>query len=172
MNLVKNISLRLINDIAKCYYPNSDYPIYELNVDELLILCHYITDRINSIFKGPFMKHLKKLKLVQVVKMIDLKKKIDENKLVKAANKAKVPKILSSVGAVLNVFNPVYWVKKVMINTTLLVATKKIALTIIDVIGEETTKVYSKSVFNKESDLAIDVESSIEEIEHLVEGEN
>lgn len=171
LDLVKTISLRLVNDIAKMYYPESDYPIYELNVDELLMLCHYITDRINSIFKGPIMKHLKKLKVSQVVKLIDFKKKIDENKVLKAANKAKVPKLLSGVGAVLNVVNPVYWVRKVMINTTTLVLTKKVALTIFDVIGVETTKVYSKSVFNKENNLEIEVDKSINEIESLMEGE-
>lgn len=171
LNLVKEISFRLINDIAKVYYPDSNYPIYELNIDELIVLCHYITDRINSIFKGPILSHMKRLKVSQVVKIIDFKKKIDENKLVKAANKAKVPKILSGLSKVINIINPVYWVQKLMIETTMSIATKKISLLIIDVIGEETTKVYSKSVFNKETDLGIDVDSSIKEIENLVEGE-
>ena len=61
--------------------------------------------------------------------------------------------------------------KKVFDTTTLLI-TKKIVLTIIDVIGEETNKIYSKSVFNKEVDLNIDVDKSIEEIEKLAEGED
>lgn len=172
LNLVKTISLRLIHDIAKVYYPDSDYPIYELNVDELLMLCHYITDRINSIFKGPVLKHAKKLKVSQVMKMIDIKKKIDENKIMKVANKVKMPKIISGITSVLNVINPVHWVKKLMIDTTFIVATKKLSLVIIDVVGEETAKVYSKSVFNKETDLSVDLEKSIEEIENLVEGEN
>lgn len=171
LNLVKEISFRLINDIAKVYYPDSNYPIYELNIDELIVLCHYITDRINSIFKGPILSHMKRLKVSQVVKIIDFKKKIDENKLVKAANKAKVPKILSGLSKVINIINPVYWVQKLMIESTMSIATKRISLLIIDVIGEETTKVYSKSVFNKETDLGIDVDSSIKEIENLVEGE-
>ena len=71
----------------------------------------------------------------------------------------------------INIINPVYWVQKLMIESTMSIATKRISLLIIDVIGEETTKVYSKSVFNKETDLGIDVDSSIKEIENLVEGE-
>lgn len=169
---VKDISYRLINDIAKTYYPKSSYPIYELSLDELLMLCHYITDRINSMFSGPILKNFKKVKMSQVVKLIDIKKKIDENKVMKAANKMHVPKLASGVFAVLNVFNPVYWVKKLMINTTLVVATNKIALVVIDVVGEETNKVYSKSVFSKEKAIDTDIQKSIEEIENLVESEN
>lgn len=165
---VKNISWDLIHSIAHAYYPESNYPIYELSLDELMTLSHYITNRIDSIFTGPILKKLKKVKLSQILKLLDLKKKIDENKVMKTANKFKFPKIISSVTAVLNVFNPVYWVRKLMINTTLVAVTNKIALTIIDVVGEETNKVYSKNVFNIEKEANAEIETAINEIENMI----
>lgn len=169
---LKDISWRLINDIAKVYYPHSNYPIYELSIDEILILNHYITNRVDSLFKGKVLRYFKKIKIAQVLKIIDLKKKIDENKVVKMVKKAKVPTIYKATMAVLNVFNPSYWVKKLMINTSLSIGTNKIASTIIDIVGEETIKVYSKSVFNQEKVIDSDVEKTIMELEQGLESGN
>ena len=169
---IRDISWRLINDVAKLYYPNSDYPIYELSIDEFMKLNHYITNRVDSLFKGKILKSFKKIKISQILKLIDLKRKLDENKVVKVAKKAKVPSLFKATMTVLNVFNPAYWVKKLMINTTLSVGTNKIASTVIDIVGEETIKVYSKSVFNKEKVIESDVEKTIMEIEQGLESGN
>jgi len=162
---VRNISWDLINEIAKLYYPKSEYPIYELSIDEMLVLTHYITNRVESLFKGKVLKSLKKIKISQIIKVLEIKKKIEENKIVKAANKVKLPTLYKATMSVLNIFNPGYWVKKIMINTTLSIGTNKIAATIIDIIGEETTKVYSKSVFNEEKVIASEVEDTIKALE-------
>lgn len=169
---IRDISWRLINDISKLYYPKSDYPIYELSIDEFMKLNHYITNRVDSLFKGRILISFKKIKISQILKLIDLKKKIDENKIVKVAKKAKVPGLYKATMTVLNIFNPAYWVKKLMINTTLSVGTNKIASTIIDIVGEETIKVYSKSVFDKEKIIESDVEKTIMELEQGLENEN
>ncbi|HOA78790.1 MAG TPA: hypothetical protein PKO39_04980 [Bacilli bacterium] len=171
INAVGKISWNLINDIAKVYYPKSNYPIYELSLDELIILNHYITDRVDMIFKGPVLSPLKKVKIANILKLFEIKKKIDENVAVKAANKLKIPKILQATVAVLNIFNPAYWVKKLMVNTTILAASNKICTTIIDVVGEETNKVYSKNVFNREKIANLEIEQSILELESMVEKE-
>ena len=165
MNDVKDLSWDLINSIAKMYYPKSDFPIYELSIDEMLILTHYITNRVDSLFKGKVLKSFKKVKISQILKILEMKRKIDENKVVKAANKVKLPSIYKATMSILNVFNPAYWVKKLMINTTLSIGTNKIAATIIDIVGEETAKVYSKSVFNEEKVIESDVEETIKALE-------
>jgi hypothetical protein len=169
---LKSISWQLINDIAKMYYPNSEYPIYELSLDELMMLNHYITNRVDSLFKGKILRSFKKVKISQILRLIDIKKKIDDNKVVKVAKKAKVPGLFKATMTVLNVFNPAYWVKKLMINTTLSVGSNKIAATIIDIVGEETAKIYSKNVFNKEKVIESDVEKTIKEIEQGLENGN
>jgi hypothetical protein len=165
INDVRDISWNLINDIAREYFPDSKYPIYELSVDELMILIHYITNRVDSIFKGPVLKHFKKLRIAYVLKILDMKKKIDENKAVKAASKLNKP--LKLTFSVLNIFNPAYWVKKLMVSTVLLSITNKIGGIVIEVVGEETNKVYSKLVFDEERKVDTDVEKTIMELEKL-----
>lgn len=169
---VRDISWQLIHDIARLYYPKSHYPIYELSIDELMRLNHYITNRIEQLFSGKILRQVKKIKISQILKILDMKKKIDESKAVKAAKKTKLSSILSTSLAVLNVLNPVYWVKKLMINATVSIGTNKLAKTIIEIVGEETVKVYNKSVFQEEKEIESDIEKTIKEIEENLESNN
>lgn len=166
---VRNISWQLIHDIAKVYYPDSEYPIYELTIDEMIILNHYITDRIDSLFKGRIIGMFKRIRIAQIINILELKRKLDESKVMKAANKAHISGVFKTASAVLNVFNPGYWVKKIMINTTMSIGSNKLATTIIDIVAEETVKVYSKSVFNKEKSIDTGVAKTIKEIEESIE---
>lgn len=169
---LKDICVNLLKEIAKEYYPDSNYPVYELSMEELLTLATYISDRLNEILSGKVTKHFRKIRVSQIIHLLDIKKKASELKAVKAMNKLQLPKVSQTVMSAINVFNPVYWVKKVAIGTTMLVATNKLATTIIDIVGEETCKVYSKSVFNKETEIDTEVQNSIEELEKIVEGGN
>ena len=163
----ENICWNLIHDIARVYFPDSKYPIYELSIDELMTLIHYITDRVDSLFKGPILRPLKKIRISYILKVIDTKRKIDENKAVKTASKLRTPwKVTKTV---LNIFNPVYWVRKLMISTTLVAVTNKICGIIIDVVGEETNNVYSKSVFNAERMTNLEIEREILELEQMID---
>ena len=153
------------------YYPDSKYPVYELSMEELLTLCTYISERLNTLLSGKVTKHFRKIRVSQIIQLLDLKKKVTDSKAVKAYNKYQIPKVSQTILSAINVFNPVYWVKKVMMNTTLLFATNKLATIIIDIIGEETCKVYSKSVFNKETEIDTEVNKTINELEKIVEGE-
>ncbi|MGB4695095.1 MAG: hypothetical protein WBH29_01625 [Bacilli bacterium] len=167
LNELKNICWNLIHDIARVYFPDSKYPIYELSIDELMTLIHYITDRVDSLFKGPILRPLKKIRISYILKVIDTKRKIDENKAVKTASKLRTPwKVTKTV---LNIFNPVYWVRKLMISTTLVAVTNKICGIIIDVVGEETNNVYSKSVFNAERMTNLEIEGEILELEQMID---
>jgi hypothetical protein len=167
LNELKNICWNLIHDIARVYFPDSKYPIYELSIDELMTLIHYITDRVDSLFKGPILRPLKKIRISYILKVIDTKRKIDENKAVKTASKLRTPwKVTKTV---LNIFNPVYWVRKLMISTTLVAVTNKICGIIIDVVGEETNNVYSKSVFNVERMTNLEIEREILELEQMID---
>jgi hypothetical protein len=71
--------------------------------------------------------------------------------------------------SVLNIFNPAYWVKKVMITTTLNAVTNKICGIIIDVVGDETNKVYSKSVFEVDRKSNLEIEKQLLELEEMTE---
>jgi len=165
-----HLSWQIIKDIAKIYYPDSPYPTYELSIDEMIRLNYYITKRIENLFSNRVLRTFTKIKVSQILKLIDLKRKIDENKVVKFAQKTKVPKIYKSVMTVLDIFNPTFWVRKMMISTTIEITTNKIAFIILDVVGDETNKIYSKnqSVFSTEDEIS----KQIEQMESLLLEEN
>lgn len=161
----RDISWGLINSIAKEYFPKSKYPVYELNITELIELNHYITNRIDSMFSGRVLTHFKKFKIAQIINIIDTKKKLDETKAAKAASKLKKPS--KFIFSVLNVFNPVYWVKKLLISTTIGAIINRMGGIIIEVVGDETNKVYSKAVFNEERELNLEIEKELLELENI-----
>ncbi len=153
--LTFEMSYELIDEISKYFFPDSKYPMLELSVSELLNLNHYITNRLDDILDKPILKNTKNLQITKIMSMYDKKKAIEQNKLVKAAKKYKVAKVVKYGGALLNVFNPVYWFRKLVINTSVDVMTKKVCLVGIGIVGEETTKVYSKKLFDKPVELNI-----------------
>lgn len=145
--VLKDCCIEMLTDISKTYYPKSKHPLFELSIEEIINLDYYIMKRIEGIFDKRLLRKVKSLKITSVLNLIDKTKMISENKAVKAANKAKVPTIAKGVITTLNLFNPVYWVKKAMIDTPYQIILNKIAYTIIDVVGEETSKIYSKRLF-------------------------
>lgn len=165
IEVLKKICGKLLYDIASTYYPKSKYPIYELSIDELLKLTNYISMRVDSLFKGKILKKVKNLRLSQIISLIELKKRYDENTAVKAANKV-APKA-SFVWKMLNIINPVYWIKRLVINGSFNAILRKIAVTIIDVVGEEASKIYSKSVFKENDNDLLEIE-----VQKIMEGEN
>lgn len=164
---LKEISTELIDDIALFYYPDSKHPKYELSISEFLLLSHYIADRIDTIFKGPILKRLKEVKISTILTILDAKRIAEENKIVKTVTNTKVRTFFRTVGGVLNYVNPVYWIKKLMIDTTFTAALNKISLTVIDIVAEETNKIYSKSLFTDK--LNLDVDKSAKEIQKIIE---
>lgn len=167
---IKDLSWQIISDIAKVYYPDSEYPVYELSIEELMMLNHYITNRLNDVFAGKMLGMFKRVKISQILKLLDFKKRIDEQKAVKFANKYKLPTVFKSVMTVVNLFNPVYWVRKIVITSTLEFTTNKVATVILEVVGNETNKVYSKNqaVFQKEQS---QLSQTIQELEQMLEEE-
>ena len=164
--LTFEMSYELVDEIATYFFPDSKYPTLELSVTELLDLNHYITDRIRDILEKPVLKNTMNMQVTSIVKMYDKKKMIQQNKVFRAAQKYKVDKIVKYGGAAINIVNPVYWFRKLVINTSIDVMTKKVCLVIIGIVGEETTKVYSKKVFDK----PVEIDMVNQEVEAIIEG--
>lgn len=163
LKVLGNTILNTMRTVAHKYYPDSKYPLYELNINELVILAHYITDRIDEIFDKNILKYFKNMSITQILKILDWRKKITENKTVKS-----VHPVVKILGGIVNYANPVYWIKKLLFGGTLNVAVSKMSLIIIDIVGSETIKVYSKRLFNKEIDLLNEMlEDEMKEMEEL-----
>ena len=163
-----DIAYELVEEISRYFFPDSKYPMLELSVHELIDLNHYISTRIDELLDIPLLKNAKKMRVISIVKMYEKKKSIEDSKVAKAAKKYKLVKVLKYGSMALNVVNPVYWFRKLVLNTSLDAMTRKICVVIVGVVGEETTKVYSKKLFDTDVDLGL-VEGNMQEL--LTEGE-
>ena len=151
--LTFELSYELIEEISAFYFPDSKYPMLELSVNEIISLNHYITDRIDQILDQPILKNTRNVRVTKIVRAYETKKAIEERKLVKAAKSKAVKRTMKVTLGAINLFNPAYWFRKLVINTSMDFVTKKICLMIISVVGEETSKIYSKKLFDKDLEL-------------------
>jgi hypothetical protein len=149
-------------DIAKKFYPKSKYPYLELTIDETLRLNHYITNRLEELLQGRILRLTRGLTLSKIVEMNEVKTKIDNNPIVKAAVKYK--KVTKAAVSILNAVNPVYWGRRITQEVTLNVIVVRIGLALIAITGEETYKIYSKKVFDEEMSIDTGVDSIYEDI--------
>lgn len=150
--VVFDLSYELMDEISHYYFPNSKYPMLELSVNEIITLNQYITERIDKILDQPILKNTRNIRITKIVQAYELKKSIDQKKVIKAVKSKPVKKTVKVALTALNVMNPAYWFRKLVINTSMDFVTKKICLMIIGVVGEETSKVYSKKLFDKDLD--------------------
>lgn len=169
VNHCVSVSINLVNDIARKFFPKSKRPVAELTIDEILELSIYVSNRINAIIDRPGLRLLKKLKLSTLLALGDAKKVIDDSALMKMTKKYKIKKVFDTLMGALNIFNPVYWVRRLFINTAIDLALNKLCLSVIGIVGEETYKIYSKRVFEEERYIDTNVGDIVESIEEQLE---
>ena len=160
ISLLKDLSLELVNDISKMYYPKSKHSAFEISISELLVLNHYITKRIEEVFDNNVLKLIKNLKISTILNFYDKKKAIEDSKIVKDAKKLHLGAVKTVAFTALNLINPAYWIRKGANKVVVRVSIDKICLIILEIVGTESAKVYSKNVFNDDSE--IDLESIME----------
>ncbi len=161
---VFDLSYELIDDISRYYFPLSKHPMLELSVNEIITLNHYITDRIDQILNDPLLKNTRNIRITKIVRAFEVKKALDEKKVVKIAKSKTMRKTAKVTLGVLNLFNPAYWFRKLVINTSIDFVTRKVCLMIIGVVGEETSKIYSKKLFDKDVEFDL-VEKELKALE-------
>ncbi len=159
-----------MTDIAKYYFKDSKYPLYELSIQELLDLNYYITKRLTKLVNGKFIRRFKNYRISTIVNLLNKKKALDNSKIMKLNRQYKVSKILSIGAAVLNYANPIYWFRKIAIKPSTTLVTKEACKLIIRIVGEETNNLYSKKIFENPADEAI-VENEFDRIIEEVESE-
>jgi len=163
-----DLSLELSEEIARYYFPKSKFPIYELSIQEMLNLNHYITKRVEELMNGRFFKLFKNYRIATILDILNTRKKINNSKLMQITRKIKLQQIYSATRTVLNYANPIFWFRKLAIKPTTVVVTKEICKYIIAIFGEETNKIYSKAIFkaeDSESDIIKKIDQFIEEKE-------
>ena len=166
-----NVALELGNDIATKFFPKSKYPYLELTLDESLVLLKYVSDRFNQLLDKPVLKMFKGITLRRLFTLNETKAKIDNNLIVKTSNKLKVNEIVKQSMMVLNVVNPLYWFRRLVLNNVTHVIMIKLGLVIISLTGEETYKIYSKKVFDQDATIDSGIEAIYKDIESDLKGE-
>ncbi len=164
--MVFDLSYDLVEEIAGYYYPDSPHPMLELSIDEMIDLNQYISKRIDSILDQPLLKNTRNLRVTRIVQLFEKKKQIEQSKAYRVVRNKKVNKIRKATLGAINVFNPAYWFRKLVVGQSVDFITKRVALMIIAVVGEETSKIYSKKLFDKD----IEFDFVDKELEALEEG--
>jgi len=136
---IGKILLNMMESISSLYFPDSNDPIFEISVDQLVDFIGYFTNRINEIIDNLLQN---KFKLVNVITKNTIKDKkislvmelIDKSKEEKKEKNTLLSKVKDSV---LNVG------KKIAFKWTESVINSEF-LAIIDTLGEDINKLYSK----------------------------
>ena len=158
-DLCKNLAY----NIASRFYPNSKHPLLELSVDELMMLIIYIEGRLEEIFNR---RGLRLIKRVNVATIFDVTNKTNQVMDSKAFQVTKeVSGAVGTIKKVVNVVNPAWWVRKVVIDNTVNFITDKLCLVTIAIVGEEIYKIYSKTVFNQDIEIDSNVDQLLNQID-------
>ena len=148
----------LVYGIAAKFFPKSKYPLLELSIDEVLMLSIYIEKRLEEIVNRRGIRLFKKTKISQIMVLTNATNKVTSSQAFKVANEVKT--VSGKVMKVLNVVNPVTLIRKVTFEKAINIIIDKLCVVAIAIVGEETFKIYSKTVFNK----TIEIDSNVDEI--------
>ena len=137
-------------EIASKFYPKSKKPLMELSLHELILLDQYIVKKLDDLLSKKGISLFKNLKLSTIMNLVDKKTTIDNNALVRNAKKFKFKEIYGFALTLINIINPYFWFKKIVINPSINLLLNKVFLVCYSIIGEETYNVYSKQAFVEE----------------------
>lgn len=150
INYALDLCQKLIVDTASDFFPNSRHPLLELSIDEFMLLATYINKRIDEVLDYRGLRILRRVKVSTIMNISDAKKSFDDNPIVKASRKYKIAATWNATRKVINLINPFWWAKKLVVSTSMNIIINKMCLIVIGVVGEETYKIYSKKVFEEE----------------------
>ncbi|MDE7384323.1 MAG: hypothetical protein K2M84_01045, partial [Anaeroplasmataceae bacterium] len=157
-----SLSRDLAYGIAVRFYPESNHPFLELSINEITLLTGYITSRVDEILNHRGIRMLRKLKISTIVNISSRTKDIEESKAFQTTKT--ISQNLSKAKYVLDIINPIKWGRKLIVDRVINLIVDQICLVIISIVGEETYKIYSKKVFNKEIEIDAGTEELIEEM--------
>lgn len=163
VKMIYQASYDLTEEISRYFFPKSKYPNLELSVHELLDLTHYISNRVDNTLDKPLIRKLKNVRVVQIVKVIEKKNSFGEGKVAQTMKKYKVAHVAKLGVKMLKSKKQHHYIRSAIFSATTEIASAKISDVIIGIVGEETTKVYSKKLFDKDIELDI-VEKTMQEL--------
>lgn len=142
INFTIKLVQQLVESIARRYYPNSKYPMYELTIDELIQLNYHVTKRVENIL-GYKMLGFSILAKVKRMRISDILKNLEESKL-KKQREAEKTGVFHAIKKATNKVNPLRMLKEAGIET----AIKFVCKNLIKIAAEESQNTYSKQLFS------------------------
>ncbi|ERJ11578.1 hypothetical protein [Haloplasma contractile] len=164
VELMHTLTKELIFEIAEYYYPNSKYPHLEISLIEALDLNEKITERLKHLLEIKGIGILKRIRLSQVVTILEIKKNIEDNTVYKFSKKYNLDKVVKYGYSALNVANPAYWVRKLIYTSTLETSIRSVSAVALNIIGEEAMELYSKKVIPSNEITEEELERVLKEI--------
>jgi len=145
--LTRDLGERLAYEIARYHFPESRQPFLEISTYEVLESSKYIILRIESILDRKPLNKLKGLSGVQILSMFELKDRMSDNKALKNVVKVNNSAVMKTAKSVMGVINPTYLIRRTVVNTTINMSVDVLCLVVLNIIGEEVYKLYSKELF-------------------------
>lgn len=142
---IKNNLTELMEEIAKLYYPNSKYPLYEFTFEEILQLNLHISQRILNQLERKRFRIFKDIRISQIIMLNQLKNNTLENKYIKKIKDMKIASIFSTTYMLFRSADPKYWAMKVLKELGINITVRYIGSNIIKISGDELNKAYSKN---------------------------
>ncbi len=134
------MSHELVEEIAAYFFPESKYPMYELNSYELLALNQRINARIYRFLNKPGLRLVLKLQLIKIKDFLDKNEIAKQKKTTKAVKKVnKVTKVTK--------------VKMIVTNHAQEAAVNVFFGFVVWLVGDEITQAYSKKRFGEKIEL-------------------
>ncbi len=144
---------KLVYDTALDFFPNSKHPLFELSIDEMMLLIDYIRKRVDEMLDYKGISFLRKIKVATLLSLADTKRVIEESEIIKATKRYRLKSTWQAAKKVINLINPLWWAKKLVVDGTFNILINKMCVVVIGIVGEETYKIYSKKVFQVEEDI-------------------
>lgn len=136
----------LVKNIASIYSPDARFPLYEVTIDEFLDLMKYLSKRISEILDYNDITYIRKINLNTIISVKNLSFDIKNSKVVQISKKYHINNILSGFKLLINIVNPLYWVRKFVVNRSFDIVEKRICASVIRIVGGEAFNIYSKNI--------------------------
>jgi len=164
--LIQELTKNLVQEIATYYYPNSKYPSLEISFIEAIDMNERVLERLRLLLDYKVIGLTKNIRISQIITILETKKNMEQNKLYQFSKKYHLNKVVRYGYTALNVANPGYWLRKFILTSTLETTLRSIAVMSLNIVGEESSRLYSKKVLdNSDKILEKELEKFVKEIE-------
>ncbi len=146
LSLTKELYL-LIERIAKIYYPNSEYPICELTIEELFLLIREIIRLISNVVYDIGIPNLEKLKVSTIKDLMIIGGKVKKVYSLKGVRIT--VGLVNALFKLQSIVTPIYWIKKGTNELSIGSLSQFLIKCMFEIVGKETAYIYSKNFINK-----------------------